>query len=298
MLGAADSEMRFLVFFGTGAFGAGMGYLVGAWLTPNAESNPLDQVRNIAAGVLSGVAGTKLLSLWDDLVDNPKEGGKPPIMTAAYFVPIVLWLVGFTVSLSAFYTVRAGESGDVRITYSPQKEVPVIEPKHLGIWPDSVIQFSAAANSSEDITVSWDFRFETPCWLPSTNTNFDKAKFEKQIISAFDPNTGKLSAPSQTVLEAWNKSCPDSKNLALTATSNQNRARSSQYLITFCLTKEDCPAKSPGGKATAGPSPTGAPTSTGSAPTPAESGSPSSGTSASPTAKKEQRAKSTKNGKN
>ncbi len=297
MLGAADSAITFLVFFGTGAFGAGMGYLVGAWLTPNAESNPLDQVRNIAAGVLSGIVGTKLLSLWDDLVDKPQEGGKPPIMTAAYFVPIILFLVGFTVSLSAFYTVRAGDLGNVRITYSPQREVVTIDSKHLGIWPDSLTQFAAAANSSEDITVSWDFRFEKPCWLPSTNTNFDKAKFEKQILSAFDLNTAKLSAPSQTVLEAWNKSCPDSKNLALTAISNQNRAKSLQYLITFCVTKEDCPSKSPDGKAATGPSPTGAPTSTGSVPTP-QSGSQTRVPDVNPTTKKEHRDKSTENGKN
>src|SRR5215469_11101900 len=89
MLGAARTPTQFLVFFGTGAFGAGMGYLVGAWLTPSGESNPLDQVRNVVAGVLTGVVGTKLLTLWDDLVDPPPDGGPPRIMTAPYFVPIV-----------------------------------------------------------------------------------------------------------------------------------------------------------------------------------------------------------------
>ena len=43
MLGAAQTAIQFLVFFGMGVFGAGMGYLVGAWLTPSGESNPLDQ---------------------------------------------------------------------------------------------------------------------------------------------------------------------------------------------------------------------------------------------------------------
>ena len=82
MLGAASTPRQVIVFFGSGAFGAGMGYLVGAWLTPGGESNPLDQVRNIVAGVLTGVVGTKLLSLWDDLVDKPAGGGLPPILTA------------------------------------------------------------------------------------------------------------------------------------------------------------------------------------------------------------------------
>ena len=63
MLGAAQTPKQFLIFFGSGAFGAGMGYLVGAWLTPGGQSNPLEQVRNIVAGVLTGVVGTKLLTL-------------------------------------------------------------------------------------------------------------------------------------------------------------------------------------------------------------------------------------------
>lgn len=62
MLGAAQTPKQFLIFFTSGAFGAGMGYLVGAWLTPTGDSNPLDQIRNIVAEVLSGVVGIKLLT--------------------------------------------------------------------------------------------------------------------------------------------------------------------------------------------------------------------------------------------
>jgi hypothetical protein len=243
MLGAAQTATQFLVFFAMGAFGAGMGYLVGAWLTPTGDSNPLDQVRNVVAGVLTGVAGTKLLTLWDDLTDRPTGGGPPPIMTPPFFIPIVMWLVGFTVSLSAFYTVRTGQSGDVRITYSPQSEVLHLDSKHIGLLPDTVVRFAAAANSPDDVTVSWDFHLEEPCGPPVSGAKvFNKAAFDKEMVNAFDAATGKLTTPPQTVLQDWINSCPGSQNWILTATSNQDRSRMSQYDVKFCRTKQDCPS--------------------------------------------------------
>jgi hypothetical protein len=245
MLGAAQTPMQFLVFFGTGAFGAGMGYLVGAWLTPSGESNPLDQARNIVAGVLTGVVGTKLLTLWDDLVDRPPQGGPPPIMTAPYFVPIVLWLVGFTVSLSAFYTVRSGQSGDVMVTYSPRSAVLDLGAKHLGILPETEVHFAGAAISPADVTVAWDFHLEEPCGPPVPDAKpYNKAAFEKEMLNAFDKGTGTLKTPAQPVLQDWINSCPGSQNWTLTATSNQDRSKLSRYYVKFCRTKQDCPVTS------------------------------------------------------
>ena len=241
MLGAAQSPMQFLVFFGTGAFGAGMGYLVGAWLTPSGESNPLDQARNIVAGVLTGVVGTKLLTLWDDLVDRPAGGGNPPIMTAPFFVPVVMFLVGFTVSLSAFYTVRVGQSGDVRVTYSPQNDVLVLGPRHLGVLPDTEVNFAGAANSPVDVTVEWSFRLKEPCGTPVDTAAADKATLKENGRSVRN-HDWEAEHPTQLVLQKWINSCPGSQNWILTATSKQDRSRFSQYDLKLCRTKQDCPA--------------------------------------------------------
>jgi len=242
MLGAAQTPIQFLVFFGMGVFGAGMGYLVRAWLTPSGESNPLDQARNIVAGVLTGVVGTNLLTLWDDLVDRPPGGGPPPIMTPTYFVPVVLWLVGFTVSLSAFYTVRSGQSGDVRVTYSPQSAVLQISSRHIGVLPETVVHFAGAANSPADVTASWDFHLEEPCGPPVSNAKpFNRVAFDKEMVNAVDTATEKLTTPAQAVLQDWINSCPGSQNWILTATSNQDRSKFYRLHMKFCRTKQDCP---------------------------------------------------------
>ncbi|MES1257381.1 MAG: hypothetical protein ABUS51_03090, partial [Acidobacteriota bacterium] len=169
-------------------------------------------------------------------------GGKPPIMTAPYFVPIVMWLVGFTVSLSAFYTVRIGQSGDVRITYSPQNAVLALGMRHLGLLPDTVVRFAGAANSPADVTVSWDFHLEEPCGPPVGPAKpVEKGAFEKEMVSAFDSATGRLTTPPQAVLQDWINRCPGAQNWILTATSNQDRDKSSSYNVKFCRTKQDCP---------------------------------------------------------
>jgi hypothetical protein len=256
MLGAARTPVEFLVFFGTGVFGAGMGYLVGAWLTPTGDTNPLDQVRNIVAGVLTGVVGTKLLTLWDDLVDKPAAGGPPPIMTARYFVPIVMWLVGFTVSLSAFYTVRSQHSGNVSVTYAPKTSVLPLGAGHIGVLPEAVVRFSGSANSPDDVSVVWSFDLAEPCGTPVDKAEpFVKAEFNKEMMSTFNLETGKLSTPNQKVLQRWINSCPGSQNWVLTATSNENRAKSIRYDVKFCRTKQDCPAptaSAPGTSASGG----------------------------------------------
>jgi hypothetical protein len=292
MLGAAQTPTQFLVFFGTGAFGAGMGYLVGAWLTPSGDSNPLDQARNIVAGVLTGVVGTKLLTLWDDLVDRPTGGGQPPIMTAPYFVPVVLWLVGFTVSLAAFYTVRTGESGDVRVTYSPKSAVLQLGGKHIGVLPDTTVTFAGAANSPEDVTVKLDFRLEGPCGTPVQAANvkpYDKVEFDKKMVKAFNTETGELHTPEATVLQEWINSCPGSQNWLLTATSNQDRSKFSRYNLKFCRTVADCPATPPASPVTSatGTAGTSSGTGTGGGPHPPTS-QPSAEPGAPPTKGKEE----------
>jgi hypothetical protein len=197
--------------------------------------------------------GTKLLTLWDDLVDNPPGGGPPRIMTAPYFVPIIMFLVGFTVSLSAFYTVRSGQSGDVRVTYSPQSAVLQLGGKHIGVLPEAVVHFAGAANSPVDVTVSWDFHLAEPCGPPVSDAKpFNKAAFENDMVNAFNPATGKLTTPTQPLLQEWINSCPGSQNWILTATSNQDRSRSYQYSLKFCRTKQDCP---PVGSVPAAPPP-------------------------------------------
>jgi hypothetical protein len=250
MLGAAKSPMQFLIFFGTGAFGAGAGYLVGAWLTPSDGNNPLDQIRNIVAGVLTGVVGTKLLSLWDDLVDPPKDGTDPRILTAPYYVPIIMWLVGFTVSLSAFYTVRTGQSGTVRVTYTPRSDVRPMKPTNsgmpsIGILPGTTVTFAGAANSPVDLTVSWDFQMKEVCTpLAEKAKDFNKTLFDKEMKGAFDATTAKLTTPPLADLQNFIAICPGSEDWVLTATSNQNRSSAFEYAVKFCRTKDDCPLAS------------------------------------------------------
>jgi hypothetical protein len=243
MLGAAQTPLQFLVFFASGSFGAGMGYLVGAWLTPTGDSNPLDQVRNIAAGVLTGVVGTKLLALWDDLVNPAVQGGTPRIMTAPFFVPIALWFVGFTVSLSAFYTVRSAEAGEVRITYSPHGDVNGLGGNHIGIPPATTIQFAGAANSPEDVTIEWSFHLDKPCAPPRNGKTFDKSKFQMVMEGAFVPASGALTTPAPSDLEEFFDSCPGSQNWILTATSKQNRSKTAAFEVMFCRTNDECNAK-------------------------------------------------------
>ncbi len=106
---------------------------------------------------LTGVVGTKLLALWDDLIKEPRGGGLPRILTAPYFLLLVLWLVGFTVSLSAFYTVRTAVAGEVKITYSPQSSVHGLGGNKIGIMPETEVLLAAAANSPVDVTITWNF---------------------------------------------------------------------------------------------------------------------------------------------
>jgi|SRR5579872_1580697 len=271
MLGAAQSPMQFLVFFGTGAFGAGFGVLVGIWLTPSGDSNALDQVRNIVTGVLTGVVGTKLLSLWDDLVDAP-QGSTPKILTAPYFVPIALWMVGFTVALSATYSIRSGQSGDVRITYSPHSAILDLADKHIGILPDTTVTFAGAANSPVDVTVSWNFHLAEPCGPPVAPAQApSKADVEAQA-AAFKPGTGVLTTPSQTILQDWINKCPGFQNWVLTATSNQDHSRTATYNVKLCRTKQDCPPTP-----TSGATPAAQPTASGGG---AGSSGPSGGSAA------------------
>ena len=291
ILGAAQTPIQFLIFFAAGAFGAGMGYLVSAWLTPNSASNPLDQARNVVAGVLTGVVGTKLLTLWDDLVNAPAPNVPPRILTPSYFVPIVLFLVGFTVSLSAFYTVRIAESGNVTITYPPQSDVLLIGPHHLGILPETVVQFAGAANSPVDVTVSWTFRLQQPCG-PPINGATPPAK--DTFAGLFDPVTTQVKAPKLKDLQDWITGCPGSQNWILTATSNQNHSKSSEYYIKFCRTKEDCPATPTGAEPQSGNKSTEHKTPAGAASKPSPAVAPPSSTqpqtpatSANPTNKSE-----------
>lgn len=239
MLGAAKTPMQFLVFFGSGAFGAGMGYLIGAWLTPNAGTQTeLDTARNVVSGLLTGVVGTKLLSLWDDLVDKPAGASKPLIMTTAYFVPIIMFLVGFTVSLSAFYTVRSQYTDDVAITVSPKAAYTDLGSSRLGVLPGAVIQFSGSSNSPNDVSVIWDFELVKPC--SSLDTADTKAKFDKEVLSAFNLETGKLTVPARDVIESWGKQCPGIQDWTVTATSNENRSKFLQYGVKFCRANDDC----------------------------------------------------------
>jgi hypothetical protein len=240
MLGAAQTPTGLLVFFGAGAFGAGLGYLVGAWLTPTGDTNPLAQVQNLVGVALTGVIGTKLLALWDDLVEKPKDppGGPPPIMTPAYFIPIVLWLVGFTVSLSAFYTVRSLSTDAVTITAIPKSAYAVLGSSRIGVLPETVVHFAGAANSPDDVSVNWDFQPVQAC--SNIDTPADKSKFDKELVSAFDPKTLTLTAPTRATIDDWSKICPGVQDWTLTATSNENQSKSLQYGVKFCRANIDC----------------------------------------------------------
>jgi hypothetical protein len=240
MIGAAQTPTQFLIYFASAAFGAGMGYLIGAWLTPNSgDQSQLDTARNVVTGLLTGVVGTKLLSLWDDLVDKPAGGGHPPIMTAPYFIPIIMFLVGFTVSLSAFYTVRSQHTDDVAITVSPKSAYVALGSSRLGVLPGAVIQFSGAANSLDDVSVIWDFEPVKAC-ASLDKTPADKTKFDTEMHGAFNLESGKLTTPTLETIETWSKQCPGSQNWTVTATSNENRSKSLQYGVMFCRGNDEC----------------------------------------------------------
>jgi hypothetical protein len=153
-----------------------------------------------------------------------------------------MWLVGFTVSLSAFYTVRSTDSGDVRITYAQQSAVRQLAgDRHIGVLPSAKVQFAGAANSPVDVTVSWDFRMKEPCMPPVFDANFSKPDFDKVVAGGFDPATATLSVPDDAVLDIWKGKCTGSQQWILTATSNQDHSKWLRYDVTFCRTINDCP---------------------------------------------------------
>jgi hypothetical protein len=127
------------------------------------------------------------------------------------------------------------------VTYSPQNDVLVLGPRHLGVLPDTEVNFAGAANSPVDVTVEWSFHLKEPCGTPVDAAAADKATL-KEMAGAFETTTGKLKTPTQLVLQKWINSCPGSQNWILTATSKQDRSRFSQYDLKFCRTKQDCPA--------------------------------------------------------
>lgn len=236
MLGAAQTEKQFLVWFSAAVLGAGAGYLIGVWLTPSTDTQQasFDRVQNILSSLLAGVVGTKLLGLWDDLA-KPAEGEKiPRILTPDYFLTVVLALTGLAVSLSGFYTIRSAREGSVSITalksafvaYKPEGSAAVTN----GVWADSKVQFAGAASYRDDLSVTWDLRQKDNKTPPGPAA--------KPMVN------GLLEAPSEAVLGQWcgkSDPCDWPLNWTVVATSVENRAKSTTYPIRFCRNEKDCP---------------------------------------------------------
>ena len=117
-LGAASNTKQFLVLFANGLIGAASGYLAGVWLAPGrSQARRFDQARNLVTPLLAGVAGAKLLTLWDTLT-------KPDtllIFQPDYYLPFASLLAAFLIAFVAFHMLRHSAGGRVHISAPKDK---------------------------------------------------------------------------------------------------------------------------------------------------------------------------------
>ena len=136
------------------------GYLTGVALAPSsaAEESRFAKAQSIVATLLAGAFGTKLLSLWDTL---SKGDPQPLIFQPAYYLPLLAGLVGYAVALAAFYTLRSGLEGQVRLattdpfsTWNDDNQ----KPHNSGLTAGKKVQFAAAADFYDDLSVLWELK--------------------------------------------------------------------------------------------------------------------------------------------
>ena len=238
-LGAARTPRDFLAMFATSGFGAASGYLIAVFITATgSESSNLSQIGKIVTGALTGVVGTKLLSLWDDLT----KGDSPKIFSLGIYLQLIAGLIGFTLSLAAFYTVRSLEAGTVSITAPPGVMTPYQSADKttlngIKIPPSGSVdvQFTGAAVASDDMAVTWKIasqpssKSENAADGSSYTVNLqDNGKLEVRLVPTATP-------PPSPVPIDW----------VITATSRRNTSNSADFKFRLCVLDTDCPPVKP-----------------------------------------------------
>ncbi len=240
-----------------GGFGAASGYLIAVFVTATgAEGETLGPIKQTVAGALSGVVGTKLLTLWDDLT----KGDAPKIFSPAIYLQVVALLVGFTLSLAAFYTVRNLEAVTVNITAEPDKLVSYQSANGqaqngIPLLPSekTQVQFTGAAASSKDMSVLWKVEPNEPSSEIQNALEKDGAKDDKQSVKKdkdlvnIDSSSGLLTVMPKVDLNKADKDFDFPPNhrfpidWIVVATSRQNKDQSKQFPIRLCVVDTDCP---------------------------------------------------------
>jgi hypothetical protein len=221
LLGAAENRPQFLSFFGFGALGSALGYLAGVWLAPSSisEENRFAKAQNLIATLFAGAFGTKLLSLWDDLTKNDDK----LIYKPAYYLPLLCGLVGFFIALAAFYTLRSFSSGQVKISAPPERFVQWLDSNQHshdnGIAPGTIVQFSGAADFTDDLSVIWE--------LKQQSKQTSAVQFPANTLSP----AGLLTVPDAT----WFTSNAPALDWSVVATSNRDRSKCANYDIHFVV---------------------------------------------------------------
>ena len=246
--GAAQSSRQFLALFATSATAAAAGYLIAIFITATGrEGENLSNIEKVVATALGGVMGTKLLSLWDDLTKvDPNSNGLPKIFSLQYYLPCIAALVGFTLSLATFYAIRSLDSGDVSVTAEPNRlisyQLTDEGEKHNGLLvptdKTAEIQFSGAANSMTDLSVTW--RVEP---TNATAAVLEALGGDKSPLK-FSSTPGHLVVPSTTDLKKVTITGGEFPlNWSVFATSVQDQTKSYEFKIRLCRADVagDCP---------------------------------------------------------